>query len=180
MAEPGQAHRILSGDGLIVERIAPAALAQVSGFGGTGTAGILAGLLGCAEPAPNRWTETDDHVLARVGAGRWMVSGEGPMAATLLERLEAALGGQAAVVDLSHGRVVFVLEGPGARVVLAKGCTVDLRASRLGAGAAIVTAFGKLAVTILVREDERFEIYVASSYADHVEEWLAAATREFA
>ncbi|WP_239510165.1 sarcosine oxidase subunit gamma family protein, partial [Klebsiella pneumoniae] len=78
----------------------------------------------------------------------------------MLDRLEAALGAQAAVVDLGHGRVVFALEGPGARVVLAKGCTVDLRPSRLGAGAAIATAFGKLAVTILVRADERFEIFV--------------------
>lgn len=180
MAEPGQAHRILSGDGLTVERIAPAALVLVSSFGGGDAGGALAGALGCAEPAANRWTETDDHLLASVGAGRWMVSADGEAAGTLSTRLEAALGAQAAVVDLGHGRVVFALEGPGARAVLAKGCTVDLRPSRLGAGTAVVTAFGRLAATILVREDERFEIYVASSYADYLEEWLAAATREFA
>ncbi|MBN8944639.1 MAG: hypothetical protein J0H01_34360 [Rhizobiales bacterium] len=180
MAEPGQAHRILSGEGLTIERIAPAGLALVSGFGGGDAGKALAGALGCAEPKANRWTETDDHVVASIGAGRWMVSGEGEAAGTLATRLEAALAGQAAVVDLSHGRVVFVLEGPGARVVLAKGCTADLRPSRLGVGAAIVTALGKLAVTILVRADERFEIHVASSYAEHVEEWFAAATREFA
>ncbi|WP_170182162.1 sarcosine oxidase subunit gamma [Phreatobacter stygius] len=180
MAEPGRAHRILSGESLTIERIEPQDLVLVGALDGADAGPRLAATLACAAPAPNRWTETEDHVLASTGAGRWMVSAKAPAASSLAARLEAALGATAAVVDFSHGRVVFALEGQGARVVLAKGCTVDLRPAKLAAGAAIVAALTKLAVTILVDEGERFEVYVASSYADHVEEWLTASTREFA
>lgn len=174
MAEAG----ILS---VTVGQTVPDAVLLVSAYGAASEAGAaLAAALGCTPAAPNRWTGGSGVVMASAGAGRWTVIGQGQAGASLAGRVEAAMADRAAVVDLTHAREVFTLAGGAARDVIAKGCTADLRASVLGPGAALATAIGKIGVTILAHEGERFDILVPASYASFFAEWLEVASREFA
>jgi sarcosine oxidase subunit gamma len=164
---------------LSVRRAPPEVLLQVAAYRG-GEAGVaLAEALACALPAQNRWIGGPHGLLASTGNGRWLVVGQGEAEPALLERVEAAVADRAAVVDLTHAREVFSLTGEGARTVLFKGCTADLRPSSFGPAGAIATAIGKIGATILAHDGERFDVQVPSSYADFFGEWLAVASREF-
>jgi sarcosine oxidase subunit gamma len=81
-----------------------------------------------------------------------------------------------AVTDVSANRVVIELSGPGARDLLAHGCTLDLHPRRFGprrcaqtllAGAQVILWQTELAPT--------FRILVRASFADHLLRWLADA-----
>jgi sarcosine oxidase subunit gamma len=161
-------------------RSAPEAVLLVSAHRGTTGGGeALATALGCALPAASRWTAGAGVHLVSAGIDRWFVVGQGEAEPALVERIEAAVGDRAAVIDLTHAREVFGLSGDGARIVLSKGCTADLRPASFGAGGAMVTAIGKIGVTIIAHEGERFDIHVPSSYADFFAEWLEAAGGAF-
>ncbi len=163
-----------------VTRSAPEAVLLVSAYRGTPGAGeALAAALGCTLPTANRWTGGAGVQLVSAGRDRWLVVGQGEAEAALSERIEAAVGDRAAVVDLTHARELFGLQGGEARTVLSKGCTADLRLTTLGPGSAIVTAIGKIGATIMVHEGERFDIHVPSSFADFFAEWLEAAGGAF-
>jgi sarcosine oxidase subunit gamma len=163
-----------------VRRAPPEALLHIAAYRGGDPGTALAAALACSLPAPNRWIGGPHGLLASTGTGRWLVVGQGEAEPALLERVEAAVAERAAVVDLTHAREVFALQDEGARTVLSKGCTADLRPSSFGPGGAIVTPIGKIGVTILAHDGERFDVQVPSSYADFFAEWLAVASREFA
>ena len=161
-----------------VTREAPEALLLVSAHRSASGAGeALSAALGCALPPANRWTGGAGVQLVSAGLDRWFVVGQGEAEPGLAERVEAAVADQAAVVDLTHAREVFNLSGNGVRTVLSKGCTADLRPASFGSGGAMVTAIGKIGVTIVAHDGGRFDIHVPSSYADFFAEWLETASR---
>lgn len=174
MVEPEPAIRVA------MTRSVPEALLLVSAYrAGSGAGEVLAAALGCAVPAANRWTGGAGVQLISAGIGRWLVVGQGEAEPAFAERIATAVVDRAAVVDLSHARELFRLQGTEVRTVLSKGCTADIRPGPFSGGGAIATAIGRIGVTIAAHEGECFDIYVPSSYADFFAEWLDVAMREF-
>jgi len=104
----------------------------------------------------------------------WLIQA-GPDAG-LARRLADACGPAAAVVEQTHGRCVFTLEGAHARAVLARLCRVDLHPRAFGPGRVAVTPLSEIAAVIhQTGAAPGFDIIVASSYARAVAGMLAAA-----
>jgi len=92
-------------------------------------------------------------------------------------RMLEALRPHAALVEQSDGRSAFILSGPQARDVLAKGSRLDFHPRVFGPGR--VTAGSFAHVTAVIQQLDatpRFRIIVFSSFAQHIAEWLGHAT----
>lgn len=98
------------------------------------------------------------------------------LAAELVDELGDDPG---AVVDLSANRTTLELAGPSARVVLEKGCALDLHPSVFTSGTAYVTAIGSVPVILWKLADEVYRILPRSSFADFLGRWLLDAMVEF-
>lgn len=94
----------------------------------------------------------------------------------LAAALERALGGlHHLAVDVSAARQAFVVDGPGARAVLAKGAPVDLAPEAFGPGDFRRTRLGQVAVAFWMPDTTRFELVCFRSVAGFVAAWLATA-----
>ena len=94
----------------------------------------------------------------------------------VLEELEAGLAGRHALVaDVSDARAAFVLEGAGARDVLAKTTPIDLRRASFGPGAFRRTRMGQVAAALACLRDDRMEVLVFRSVAAYAEGLLQTA-----
>jgi sarcosine oxidase subunit alpha len=111
--------------------------------------GSVAGALGVRFGRTGR---DGDVLVIGSGPGEWLVLGEPDVAR--LERLVAASGEFASVVDLTHGRALLRLTGPGAADLLARVCALDLSDDAVPDGAALRTSVAGV-VTDLVRDDVR-------------------------
>lgn len=101
----------------------------------------------------------------------------------LLARLDKNLGKLGATaVDLTGNRTVIELAGPDARDVLEKACLHDLhpRAFPPGRVVGTVMAHTQLFLEKTSGEPDTFRLYVRSSFARHMAEWLIDAMAEFA
>lgn len=116
-----------------------------------------------------------------LGPDEWLiVGGEGEE--SLLNRvLHAALGDSfGAVVDVSGNRTVIELAGPAARDVLAHGCPLDLHPRRFGPGRCAQSVLARAQVIIHQVDDKpTFHLYVRTSFAWYVAEWLLDAMTEY-
>lgn len=79
------------------------------------------------------------------------------------------------VLDMTDARARFLVEGPGAREVLARGAPVDLAPERFAEGDLRRTRIGQLAAAIWCSGPERFEIVCFRSVAAHLRAWLETA-----
>ncbi len=130
---------------------------------------------------PNTASSAGGRSALWLGPDEWLiVGGEGEE--SLLSRvLHTALGDSfGAIVDVSGNRTVVELSGPAARDVLAHGCPLDLHPRRFGPGRCAQTLLAKAQVIIQqVNETPTFHLYVRSSYAWYVAEWLLDAMTEY-
>lgn len=86
----------------------------------------------------------------------------------------------AAVTDVSGGQTIINIQGPQAREVLGKGCTLDLHPRVFGPGRCAQTNLAK--ATAIVRqldESPSFDLIVRRSFADYLARWLADAAQEY-
>ena len=81
-------------------------------------------------------------------------------------------------VNVSDARAVFLIEGQGAREVLAKGAPVDLSPEAFGAGDLRRSRIGQLAAAFWMTEDEAFELVCFRSVGAFMFDWLSNAARE--
>lgn len=108
-----------------------------------------------------------------------MVTEEGRETALLATLAEKTKGQNAAVSDVSDLYTALHLEGAHVRDVLAKGMSIDLHPSAFPPRKAARTLLAGSPVILYHAEDAtRFEIYVDSSEADYVWNWLLTAARE--
>jgi len=82
------------------------------------------------------------------------------------------------VVNVSDARAVFLIEGKGAREVLAKGAPVDLSPDAFGIGDIRRSRIGQLAAAFWMTEDETFEVVCFRSVGAFMFDWLSTAARE--
>ena len=114
------------------------------------------------------------------GPTDWLVMTADPDAAPLLQRLDESFGGSAfRATDFTQALALVEITGPDARVLLAKGCALDLHPSRFAPGCAARSRFADMPVIVRCIRESTFHCIVESSYKDYLILWLADAAAEF-
>lgn len=114
-----------------------------------------------------------------IGPDQWLITCPRGRVADLTGKLGEALGAvEAAITDISAGRVVFRLAGPNALDVLAKGCPLDLHPRSAGPGYVAGSVLAKITALIHLRETDAVDLYVGRSFADYLWAWLEEAGLE--
>lgn len=120
-----------------------------------------------------------------LGPDEWLVTCPAHDVPGLVGALREALADvHAAITELTDGRVAFLVAGPSARAVLAKGCPLDLHPRAFPPGSCAQSLLAKAAVLIHLLEDDpehgpSFDVYVARSFAHYLWTWLEDAGREY-
>lgn len=83
--------------------------------------------------------------------------------------------GVATVTELSAARVRIALDGPAARAVLENGIAVDLHPRAFPVGRAVFTGLDHVGVMLERVAQERWVLFVPTTWAASVREWLLDA-----
>jgi sarcosine oxidase, subunit gamma len=146
-----------------------------------GTMQQLAASLGVGLPqAPNTVASKDDRRALWLGPDEWLIVGSADQQDALAQALRDGLGGaMGAIVDASANRTVLAIGGPKAGGVLAHGVPIDLDPRSFASGRCAQTLLAKAQVIIeRVSEDSAFHLYVRSSFAPYVADWLLDAAAD--
>ncbi len=81
-------------------------------------------------------------------------------------------------VNVSDARAVFLIEGQGAREVLAKGAPVDMSSGVFGKREIRRTRIGQLAAAFWTLDGETFEVVCFRSVGAFMFDWLSNAAQE--
>jgi len=135
---------------------------------------LISELLDEETPPPGSAIIRSGTVVATIAPGRFMMAGP----ANLAVRLESALpASDAAVTDVSHGRVVLKLEGEAAESVL-QGCVmIDLGKRVFPPGRVAQTAIHHIDVLVHRVDESHFELWVLRSFAESLAEWILDASQ---
>ena len=88
------------------------------------------------------------------------------------------LGG--ALFDVSASRVAWVLSGPSATDVLAKGCPLDFHRRAFSVGACAQSVYGHVEVLVAMRDETpTFTLMVERSFARDVDRALGAVAAQY-
>lgn len=114
----------------------------------------------------------------------WLAPGEWALfepAAALSGKVEAALAGRTHhLADVSAGRRLWRVEGPEARALLAKGCSLDTDPRTFAEGRCAQSLLAQVHVLIIpAAGSTRFDILADASLAGHLRAWFADAALEF-
>jgi sarcosine oxidase, subunit gamma len=133
-------------------------------------------------PGPGTALRDGERTTLWLGPDEWLVTGPPGTAAAIERDLRDAVGasgGWGAVTDVSAQRTTLELSAPGARDVLAKGCSLDLHPRAFGPGRCAGTDLARAKV-VLHQVDARptYELLVAASFAAYTAAWLADAMED--
>jgi sarcosine oxidase subunit gamma len=134
---------------------------------------------GLACPPPGHSTANGALALHWCGFEQYYAVADGFADGALYGELRESLSGLASVSDQSHGRVIFCIEGPRARDVLAKGTPVDLHPRAFGTGRSAVTQMAHVGVHIAQIGPDAFELSVFRGFAQSFWEWLGEMSGEY-
>jgi sarcosine oxidase subunit gamma len=131
--------------------------------------------------APNTFTRASGVQCLWLGPDEWLIVAEPGPDAQPLARLEAALQDQrVSVVDVSASRTILELTGKRAREVLAKACPLDFHPRAFRAGQCAQSNLARTQGLIALEDDAPvFRVFVRSSYAVYLAQWLLDAMREY-
>jgi methylglutamate dehydrogenase subunit D len=158
----------------------PASLLQVAAWPDTlaTVEAVVGELLGLGVPPLGTAVADPNLTIAAIAPGRFLIAGIAP---DLAPRLEAALPSEdAAVTDLSHGRVILRLQGDAAAELLAKGVALDLHPAAFPPGRVAQTAIHHIDVLLHRRAADSFDLWALRGFAEALAEWLVDAGLEFA
>ena len=137
--------------------------------------------LGLTLPEAGRSAAAGPVTALWLGPDEWLVvtdDGGGELA----DALRRALAGvDAAVTDVGDASAVIRLAGPGARDVLARGCTLDLHRRVFGPGQVARSTLAKADVILYqsagddVSGGPAYDIHVGRSFAEYLWQWLEDA-----
>ncbi|MBB4286266.1 sarcosine oxidase subunit gamma [Roseospira goensis] len=142
-------------------------------------------LYGVTPPTtPNTWTASADgrRLALWLGPDEWLLvapDGTAPALEAAIRETRAN-DGWLGVTDTSHTYTTLVLTGPRARLVLSKGCTLDLHPRAIGAGACVQTLLARTRVLLRFTDDgpdraDAIEVWVRNSFARYTVAWLLDA-----
>jgi sarcosine oxidase subunit gamma len=89
--------------------------------------------------------------------------------------LDGAFG---SIVDVSANRTVLEIGGPKGPELLAHGVPIDLDARSFGPDRCAQSLLAKAQVIVESRADQAFDVYVRTSFASYVADWLLDAAAE--
>jgi methylglutamate dehydrogenase subunit D len=104
---------------------------------------------GLAVPEPGCWVGDDALALLWCAPGQFLAVGD----VVAVQRVAEALRGVALLVDLTEGRVVVRVAGPGVREVLARVVPLDLHPRIMRPGCAAATVAAHIGVQIWQLDD---------------------------
>jgi sarcosine oxidase, subunit gamma len=112
-----------------------------------------------------------------LGPTDWLLVSREVTAADLSAQLRAAAGEtEFAIVDVSDGLVSLDVSGAGSRMLLAKGCGLDLHPRSFPPGRCARTRLADLPVVVdCLAEAGHFELHVSRSYSAYLLSWLTDA-----
>jgi len=121
--------------------------------------------------------DTSELAFLWCGPGHWLAMSDAATdARSLEEQLSDQFAGLASVCDQSGSRVLFSVQGPNARTLLAKGLGVDLHPQSFSPGDVAVSSIGHMGVQLWqVDAAPTYRLLVARSYAESFRHWLQAA-----
>lgn len=129
---------------------------------------------------PNTVIEGGRCTTIWLGPNEWYVVTPAGAEADVVARLEQALAGRHfAVNDVSGNYTTIDLEGPNARDVLEKGCTLDLHPRAFARGHCAQTLLAHAGVLLRPRGGDSYELVVRRSFADYVFVWIEDAAGEY-
>ncbi len=134
--------------------------------------GAAAPDFGAPWPAPNRMSQSAAFILASIGPNAALAIGE-TADGQWLDGLRAQSA--AAVVDQSGAYRIVRVQGAVARDLLAGGVFIDLDLEAFPAGSTAAVRCGHIAVTLVRRAEDVFEVLVPRSYAESFVHWMRAA-----
>ncbi len=190
VAEPGTYGReIAGGPGISLRERPNLSIIQVAAYADTAerTGAVIQSLIGALPPPePNRSVLVESTQICWIGPNKWWIIETDQrlradsIADSIADALASRLGNDAAVTTQGHGRSSLRLSGPGARDLLAKGCTLDFHPRRFSAGHCAQTSLGHVNALINCIDDEPiFDLFILRSYAVSLWEWITDAAGEF-
>jgi heterotetrameric sarcosine oxidase gamma subunit len=126
-------------------------------------------------PAPRETTIVDGRAIFSIGLKRWllMTAARPTPEASPLWPEDAG-----AIISQAQGRVLVLLAGRGARNVLAKGTSLDVRPEEFAVGQCAVTGFAHVAAAVARVGEDAYLLAVPRSYAQWLWDWIAMSARE--
>lgn len=146
-------------------------------------AAAVASALGFALPAAaNTWSGTAERCALWLGPDEYLIVDAAGGEAELEAALNLALNGtHCSIVDQSASRGIIEISGTDARLVLAKGCSLDLHACSFHVPRVAQSLLAKAQLILQILEHRPlFRLYVRSSFAAYLAEWLLDAATECA
>ncbi len=143
----------------------------------------VACVLGCDLPvAANTWNAGGESSVLWLGPDEWLIVAPDGRNEALGADLRMALAGvHHSVTDLSANRTIIEISGTDARVVLAKGCPLDLHGSAFNPPQCAQTLLAKSQMFLqCVDARPEFRVFVRISFAPYLAEWLLDAADELA
>ena len=147
----------------------------------TSTMHRVASSLEFALPAvANTVTSRGDRRALWLGPDEWLIVGPEDQEKALALALRDGLGGAfGSIVDVSANRTTLEIGGPDASDLLAHGVPIDLDPRSFGPSHCAQTLLAKAQVVLGRRnEDGAFHVYLRSSFASYVADWLLDAAAE--
>ncbi|WP_299439521.1 sarcosine oxidase subunit gamma [uncultured Rhodospira sp.] len=130
---------------------------------------------------PNTWTASADgaRLALWLGPDEWLLAAPDGAASGVEAAIRDARAndGWLGVCDVSHNYTTLVLRGPRARLVLSKGCALDLHPrGPLQSGTCAQTTMARTRVLLRITEEaDTIELWVRNSFARYMAAWLLDA-----
>ncbi len=180
--EPGSyGRKTAGGPGITLCERPNLSIVQVAAYADTAetTRAVIRSLVGAfPSPRANRSIMVESTQICWVGPHKWWIIETDRR--DRAESMSRELGDGAAVTTQGHGRSCIRLSGPGARDLLAKGCTLDFNPRLFSTGHCAQTNLGHVNALIICVDDEPlFDLFVMRSFAVSFWEWMTDAAQEF-
>lgn len=143
-------------------------------------AGAVTSATGLRLRGPNTAVQSGDLSAVWIQPRNWLVMRPREEEGSLYRRLRAACGQEGAVIDQTSGKTVLRVSGRHARMVMEKGCRVDLHPKVFAQGSAAVTPIAHINVVLTQAGDAPdYDLILPSSFAETFLEWLEMSAAEF-
>jgi sarcosine oxidase, subunit gamma len=116
-----------------------------------------------------------------LGPDEWLIVGEPGAEQRIIPQLKNSLGSlHSSVIDVSDARTILEISGARSRILLAKGCSLDLHPRVFHPGTCVQTNLARTNVILQLHDRvPTWLIYVRISFARYLTSWLFDAMTEF-
>jgi sarcosine oxidase subunit gamma len=116
-----------------------------------------------------RWVSPDEWLLTLPEEGVLQIE----------EALRLQCVEPVAIVNVSGGQTILILEGEHAIDVLRKSTSYDVHPRNFPVGKVVTTAFAQAQLVLRRLDEQCFELVVRRSFADYLSAWIHDAAAEF-